>query len=271
MPTLKKYDVRDEEEVHSIIEKEIDAFEEGAKILKHEFQCGDRGTVDFLFVDSGNRLGLIEVKKDKDDDMLFQGLNYYDWVYRNIYAVKNMFPSDNINPNEHPRLVLAAGQISDNLRNLTTHVKPDVELYEYSLLEDAEGNIGIDFHPVPQPKIIEAPEKPNTIKDVLNYITNDKIKDICKDAIDKIKNIHKDVDAYATVDYIGFRYKGRQIAYIWTYRKAFDIAGVRLDENLHIMDWDTIRIESDDENYSTQLETIKEALKALGANFPEKK
>jgi len=270
MPTLKKYDVRDEEEVHSVIEKEIDAFEEGAKILKHEFQCGDRGTVDFLFVDSGNRLGLIEVKKDKDEDMLFQGLKYYDWVDRNIYAVKNMFPSDTIDSNEHPRLVLVAGQISDDLRNLTTHIKPDVELYEYSLVEHIGGDVGIIFHSVPKPKIIELPEKPNKIEDVLNYITNDKIREICREAMDKIKNIHKDIDSYATVDYIGFKYKGRQIAYIWAYRKAFDIAGVRLDDNLHIIEWDELRIDSDDKNYSTQLETIKEALKALGASFPEK-
>jgi len=51
----------------------------------------------FLYVDSGNRLGIIEAKTDTDEDIIFQGLRYYNWVNKNRYAIKNMFPNADIN------------------------------------------------------------------------------------------------------------------------------------------------------------------------------
>lgn len=67
-PKFQKDEVSNESELHQIMIDDIEALEEGIKILKHEFQCGNRGVADFLYADSGNRLGIIEVKKDTDEN-----------------------------------------------------------------------------------------------------------------------------------------------------------------------------------------------------------
>ena len=52
MATLKKIKLKNEKELHSVIEKELEALEEGLTILKYEFAMS-KGVPDFLCVDSG--------------------------------------------------------------------------------------------------------------------------------------------------------------------------------------------------------------------------
>lgn len=267
-PTFIKDDVNNEKELYELIEKEIEALEIGIRILKHEFQCGDRGTVDFLYVDSGNRLGVIEVKKDKDEDMLFQGLRYYDWVNKNCHAVANMFPGEKgeIDANEPPRLTLVARSFSDDLKSLSTLVVPEVELFEYTPLKNKHKDKGICFHQISLPKMPKPVEKSPTIDSVINYITDEKLRKLFREKMKEIKSIDDKITTRTTNDYVGFYYKGRMIANLYKHRKSFDINAAKIDDKLHWIENSWTRFETGDEDYSTQIEIIKDSIKKLDGN-----
>jgi RecB family endonuclease NucS len=75
MATFTRYIPQSEKELHQIIRDELDALEEGLRLLKPEFPTG-KGMIDLLCVDSGGRLVIVEVKLHQDENVLFQGLRY---------------------------------------------------------------------------------------------------------------------------------------------------------------------------------------------------
>ena len=113
MPTLKKYDPKNEKELHSIIEKEIGSLEEDLKILKYELSM-IKGTPDFLCVDSGGGLVIIEVKLQEDENIVFQALRYYSETDQKKFFLAEMFPDYSIKPKVPPRIILIAGKFSED-------------------------------------------------------------------------------------------------------------------------------------------------------------
>ena len=82
----------------------------------------------------------------------------------------------------------------------------------------------------------------------------------------EIKDIADEIENYATQNYVGFKYRGRQIAGLGPHRKSFDVWAQIIDENGRSNDYETNRIETGEEKYSDILERIKtsyEKLKAL--------
>lgn len=262
MATIIKIKPKNEKELHSVIEKELDAMEEGLKILKYEFAM-TKGIPDFLCVDSGGRLVVIEVKLQEDDNILFQALRYFNETDKDRYVIAKMFPKDKIDPDERPRIVLIAEKFSDDLRRLSTLVIPDVELYEYTLLATVEGNEGICFHPVSLPKIEEQIKKPMTIDQLRDYITKEDLKPLFDKIIPEIKGLAKSIEIYPTQDYVGFKYRGRQLGWLSPHRKSFDIGSHIIDEKGRLIDYESIRIETGEEDYSEILEKILSGYKNL--------
>ncbi len=263
MATLKKIKPKSEKELHSIIEKEIDALEEGLALLKYEFGLV-KGTPDFLCVDSGGRLVIIEVKVQEDENILFQALRYYNEIDREKYAIAEMFSNRNIDPTKHPRILLIAEKFSDDLRRLSTLVVPDVELYEYTVLLTSNDKQGICYHPVSLPKIEEIPPKPLTVEELKDYITKDTLKPLFDKVIEEVRNIGRGIEEYTTQGYVGFKYKGRQIAWLSPQRKSFDIGAILIDENAHVAEYEPTRIETGNENYTDVLEKIKKSFENIG-------
>lgn len=263
MSILKKVKPKNEKELHCIIEKEIDALEEGLELLKYEFGLG-KGIPDFLCVDSGGRLVIIEVKLQEDENILFQALRYYNEIDKDRYAIGKMFSDKKIETDEHPRILLIAGKFSDDLKRLSTLVGPEVELYEYTVLSLPDGKEGICYHPVSLPKIEEILTKPRTIEELREYITKDSLKPIFDKLIGEIKTIGKGIEEYATQDYVGFKYKGRQVAWLGLHRKSFDIGVVVIDENSHVLAYEYTRIESGTEDYHETFEKIKNSFENIG-------
>jgi len=262
MITLKKTKPKNEKELHSIIEKELDALEEGLVLLKYEFAL-TKGIPDFVCVDSGERLVVIEVKLQEDENILFQALRYYNEIDKDRYVIAKMFSKKDINPKEHPRIILIAEKFSDDIRRLSTLVIPDIEVYEYTLLLTSDGKEGICYHAVSLPKVEEIITTPRSPEEIKKYLTKDILKPLFDRIIEQVKDISKDIDVYTTQDYIGFRFKGRQIAYLWPHRKSLDIAAANIDENGHNIEFDTLRIEEDTEDYIEIIEKIKKSFKNL--------
>ena len=266
MPTLKKIKPKNEKELHSIIDKELDALEEGLVLLKYEFTLA-KGTPDFICVDSGGRLVIIEVKLQEDENIIFQALRYYNEIDKNRYIIAKMFSSKKINPEEHPRILLIAEKFSDDIRRFCTLVIPDIELYEYTILETADGKEGICFHPVSIPKIEEIPPKPKTTEEIKGYITNDILKPVFNKVLKEIKKIGKDIEDYTTQEYVGFKYRGRQIAWLLPHRKSFDIGVSNIDEDGSSIEPDSLRIEAGTEDYTEIIEKIKKSFENIGGKL----
>jgi len=268
MVTLRKYKPKNEKELHTIIEKELDSLEEGLKLLKYEMGTGT-GIPDFLCVDSGGRIVIIEVKLHEDEYVLFQALKYYNEIDKYRYVIAQMFPNKRINAKERPRIILIAEKFSDEIRRLTTLVVPDVELYEYTVVIDSKNNKGIVFHPVTLPKIDETLTEPTTIQDHIDYVTKDELKPLLEKIRNEIKSIGDDIKEYATQQYIGFKFGGRLFAWIGALRKSFELGAHIFDDKGHVLDYKSIRIEDGKEDYSEIMEEIREAYKKLGGKLNE--
>jgi hypothetical protein len=230
MATLSKANARTEKELHGIIQKELDALEEGLELIKYEFGTG-QGIPDFLCADSGGRLTIIEVKLGEDEDVLFQAMRYYSPIDRDRYAIAKAFPESKIDPSSHPRIVLIAERFSDDLRRLCTLVHPDVELFEYSLLSTPDHKTGIYFHPVSLPRAEEEPSGQVGLEDLAEYITSKKMRELFETKVGQLSSLRLDIERYYTQSYVGFKFKGRKIGYVWVMRKSFEMGASRVGEN----------------------------------------
>lgn len=137
-------------------------------------------------------------------------------------------------------------------------VIPEIELYEYTILKTLDEKEGICFHPVSLPKYEEPPSKPKSIAEIKAYMTKESLKPYFDRIFEKIKSINKDIEDYTTASYVGFKYRGRQIASLAPHRKSFDIGVAKIDEDGRTS-YEYQRIESGSENYAETFEKIQKS------------
>lgn len=94
-------------------------------------------------------------------------------------------------------------------------------------------------------------------------MTDDNLRRIFKEKKKEITAIHPDIKTRTTQNYLGFLYKGRFVGALYPLRKAFDIQAAKLDDDAHVIDYPWIRIEHGDEDYSSQIKLIKDAIQKL--------
>ena len=222
MSTLKRYVPQSEKELQTLIQKELDAIEEGLELLQHEYPSG-RGILDFLCADSGGRLVIIEVKLHEDENVLFQALRYFSDIDKNRYLIATLFSDKQINLEESPRVILVAEKFSEDLKRLSTLVVPEVELLEYSTVIVPDGDKAIVYHPVSLPTVDRLPAEPKTIEKLIEYLRDENLKPLLTKIRHEVKNIGKGIEEYATQGYIGYKHSsGRQFAYIRILRKSIE-------------------------------------------------
>ncbi len=267
MPTLKKYLPQSEAELHMLIQRELDAVEEGLELLQHEYPSG-KGILDFLCVDSGGRLVIVEVKLHEDENILFQALRYFSDIDKNRYLVATVFPERHVTPEESPRIILIAEKFSEDIKRLSTLVVPEIELLEYSMVTLPDGEKGIIYHSVSLPIAARPPAEPKTVDKLIEYLKEDSLKPTLAKMRHAIKGLGKGIEEYATQGYIGYKHtSGRQFAYIKIYRKAIEFGAHIIDENKQLLDYEGIRVEKGEEDYSEVFEKIKTAFTNLGGKI----
>lgn len=268
MPSLKKYVPQLEAELHLLIQEQLEDLEEGLRLLKHEYPTSGSGIIDFLCVDSGGRLVIIEVKLHEDENILFQGLRYFSAVDGSRYVIANAFSDQQVNPEESPRIVLIAESFSSDLKRLSTLVRPDVELYEYTVVTLPGGDRGVVFHSVSLPVAERPPAEATTVDGLIAYLRAEELKPVLDAARRTIKSLAKGIEEYATQGYIGYKHSsGRQFAYIKVYRKSIGVGAHTIDEKKQLLGYDDVRIESPSETWPSILEKMKVALANLGASL----
>ena len=95
----------------------------------------------------------------------------------------------------------------------------DIKLYEYKAVKIGDDKF-IICNENKLSKIAEIPEKPKTIDDQLNYITDGKVQEVFSDTIKVIKGLGENVEVTPTKWGISFKYRGRNFAAIYPRREA---------------------------------------------------
>ena len=129
---MKKYKPAEvsEKQLEDLIRQAPDLIEEGLHFVDHQ-RITDRGPLDILLVDSGNALVVAELKVVEDDAMLVQGIDYYDYVSRNVDGITRAYKDFNINPKQTVRLFFIAPTFSISLLNRCKWIDIPVSLFTY--------------------------------------------------------------------------------------------------------------------------------------------
>ena len=223
---MKKYQVVDdlsERELEDIVRKSADLIEEGTRYIDHQTMT-NRGPLDVLMVDSGGSLIVAELKIVEDDSMLMQGVDYYDYVVKNLEAFARIYKDFNINPTQTARLFLIAPSFSQSLLNRCKWFDLPISLFTYkciTLEEDKDKTPIYTEITVPSaPKVIEH----NDIEKNINYITNPDMIVLFKTILGEIHEIDKNnITVDPTKNDLSLKAYGSVFAYLCPRRNNFVI------------------------------------------------
>lgn len=223
---MKKYTRADvsELELEDLIRRGPELIEEGLVYVDHQKQAAG-GRLDVLLVDSGRSLVVAELKVIQDDDMLVQGLDYYDYVSTHIEAFARLYKSYSIDPTQQARLCLIAPTFSQNLINRCKWLNLPISLFTFNCLK-FEGEA--DVVPVFAEQQVTAPPEPIDVphlEDSLNYITDVAVRAKVSELLDEIKNWKMGNISIDPIKYaISMKVNGHVFAYLYPRRKHYIIA-----------------------------------------------
>lgn len=222
---MRKYRVVEisEKELEDLVRQAPELIEAGLKFVDHQ-AFTTRGPLDVLLVDSGRALIVAELKAVEDDTMLVQGIDYYDYVLRNLDGFARAYQQHKIDTKQQPRLFLIAPSFSVTFLNRIKWIDIPISLFTFQCIEfeDAKGEV------IPLYKEITAPELPDTYKggysleDRYNYITDTKIRELAQKLVVEIQGWDSQrILVEATKYDISMKLSGRVFAYIGPRRKHF--------------------------------------------------
>jgi hypothetical protein len=221
---MKKY--REIEVIESQLEDLVrigaEFIEAGLKYVDHQ-KVTDKGRVDVLMVDSGKSIVVAELKINEDDNMLFQGLDYFDYVSTNIEAFARIYKDSAIDPTKSIRLMLIAPSFSQTLINRCKWIDANISLFMFKCItfEGSEEIIPI-FSEISIPTPPEPIGEKYTIHDRLGYITSSEVRETLKSLIAELPNWKKDRILIEPIKYsISVKVGGKVFMYLAPRRDKF--------------------------------------------------
>jgi len=254
---MRKYKVIEiqEKDLEEIVRKSPDCIEQGLDYVDHQKRT-ERGPLDVLFVDSGSSLVVAELKAVEDDSMLIQGIDYYDYITRNVEGYARAYKTKNfaIDPIQKTRLFLIAPSFSVFLLNRCKWIDIPISLFTFQCIafEDNPKEI------IPIFKEVTMPSRPQlieiyTLEQRLNYITDKDTRTLLDKLLNEIKEWDKENILIEPLKYdISIKVSGRVFAYIGPRRKHFIVFTFDTDE-----EWKGFQINSE-----VDLEDVKPLLRS---------
>jgi hypothetical protein len=226
-------------------------------IRTHAGMIGDEGLVyvdhqrrtvggrwDVLMVDSGQSLVVAELKIVEDDGMLFQGLDYYDFVSSHVETYARLYKDKAIDPTKEVRLFLIAPSFSQVLTNRCKWLDVPTSLFTFNCLkfDDSDEIIPIfSEHNIPTPPPIVEPII--GIDEHLAYITDSIAREKASSLLEEIKSWRQGSISIDSIKYdISIKVNGRVFAYLNPRRKFFLISTYN-DED----EWTAFQIKNDED------------------------
>jgi hypothetical protein len=242
-----------EQQLEHLVRQNASLIEADLVYVDHQKSAAG-GRLDVLMVDSGKSLVVAELKVIQDDGMLFQGLDYYDYVSTHIESYARLYKDHAIDPTQQVRLFLVAPAFSQTLINRCKWLDLPISLFAFTCLKFAKDD---DIVPIFTEREITAP--PDIIEvvridDHLMYITDPSVRSQATDLLDEIKswkpgNVSLDPIKYA----ISIKVNNRVFAYLRPRRKHYLIATFDAND-----DWTEVAVKSEDD-----LANVTELLKAV--------
>jgi hypothetical protein len=211
-----------ENELEDLIRINSEMIEPGLKYVDHQKKT-DRGRLDVLFVDSGNAFVVAELKIIEDDNMLFQALDYYDFVSENIESYARIYKDFNIDPLKPIRILLVAPSFSQIMISRTKWINAAISLFIYKCIQIDEGKDIIPvFNEISLPTPREVLEEKYDLNDRINYVTDNGVKKILVDFIKTIRDIDKEHILVEPIKYsISVKILGKVVLYLSPRRNKF--------------------------------------------------
>jgi len=206
LTTVRQLTVKSEAELEQLLSESPAAIEEGLQILERQVPAG-RGFIDILGVDADNTLVVIELKKESDDRILTQGLEYYDFVRDNSERFAQIYPDHEINARVEPRLLLIAGSFSPAVLAAARYVDVPLTLYTYTYLSlgDKQGLYLVEVDVSP-PRVF----KPGrlSVDEHVAYITDTVANQACQQVIEWLEQLDPAIETRGLKYRISVKYKG---------------------------------------------------------------
>ena len=121
LATVRQLNVRIEAQLEQMLIENPAAIEDGLQILENQVPASRR-FIDLLAAEGEGAPVVIELKRDSDDRILTQALEYYDFVRDNAERFSRIRPDRGINPRVEPRLILVAGEYSSTISAAARYV-----------------------------------------------------------------------------------------------------------------------------------------------------
>jgi hypothetical protein len=180
-----------EDQLEDLVCTGSEVIEEGLKYVDHQKIPG-KNRMDVLFVDCGNSMVAAELNNVGDDNMLLQGLDYYNYVAANLEALVRIYKNDRIDPNKTIRLMLIAPNFSQTLINRCRWIVANISLYTYKCIKfDGSDEVVPIFSETSIPTPPE-PSKGNSIEDRFGYLTNQESRGILASLLSDLPNWGKE-------------------------------------------------------------------------------
>jgi len=223
---------KDETELEDLVITHIEAVEPGLVYLDHQRKT-ESGRLDVLCADQEGVFVVMELKMKEDDMMFMQALEYLDYINENVDRFASFYNRKlkyekkeiEIDKSSPPRLVLIAPSFSETLRKCAKYLDDEYEisLKQFKILRSKKTG---ETAPVLIDVVVEAPEifvEPKTLDDHLGRIFDPKLRDLCVEIVDKIRNVGPDVEVQSRQYWIGFFYRGRRFAAIEPRKSMFHV------------------------------------------------
>lgn len=211
-----------ETELEDLVRRLPELIEAGLAYVDHQ-AFTDRGPLDVLMVDSGRALVVAELKVVEDDTMLVQGIDYYDYVLRNLDGYARAYSKHKIDPGQEPRLFLVAPSFSVTLLNRVKWISIPISLFTFQCIkfDNAKGDVVPVYKEVTAPGIPERVET-YSLEDKYDYITDSKVRSLAEGLVGDIQSWDPDKILVEAIKYaISIKVAGRVVAYIEPRRKHF--------------------------------------------------
>jgi len=221
---MKKYQQIElkESQLEDLIRTGAELIEGGLKYVDHQ-KVTDKGRMDVLMVDSDKVIVVAELKINEDDDMLFQGFDYYDYVSTNIEAFARIYKDFEIDPMTSIRLMLIAPSFSQTLINRCKWIDAKISLFMFKCIK-FEGSDEI----VPVFSEIDIPPRPAPIEEKYTiprhaqYIKSSEVRKILDSLIADLPNWKKDKILIEPIKYsISVKVGGKVFMYLSPRRDKF--------------------------------------------------
>lgn len=210
-----------ETDLETILINDLDEISEGMKFLGRQIDT-DTGTLDILAVDSDGMLTILELKIKQDDEQLFQGVRYYDWIKSRIEWIRRSYEKEYdyiIDVSKDPWLILVAPSFSENLMKVTRYIDLSVNLFTYAVLQigDSQKIICNDIDYGEPYEVVSPP----TLVGHVNWISDNNIQKLLRTSIERFKELKMEVRPKRRR--ISLFYHGKRISRIKCNKKSLNI------------------------------------------------